>query len=237
MTYRLIIICALGLLSAITIPAIAQNDYFETEFETFEATQYVDSLYMFEGSITNLQNSELRIVWQKTDNLANDSWYTEICQLTRYCWPDFVRSDTIILAANQVDTLQIKLYPHSVGVGETSINLVVVADNEVNEELSFRLTSRLLSVRQGDRNNEFSNFGWVSGKGNIGFKLPISTSASLTLFDIRGSQVAKIWNGSGVVGSQSIPFTNIYGLPSGVYLLQLEANGVGAIARKITLLR
>jgi hypothetical protein len=38
----------LVLLLAIALPAIAENDYFEVEFESFEATQYVDSLYMFE---------------------------------------------------------------------------------------------------------------------------------------------------------------------------------------------
>jgi hypothetical protein len=141
------------------------------------------------------------------------------------------------LAANQVDTLQIKLYPHSEGVGGTTLNLVVVEDQEANEELTFRLTARPVSVRQDNRNSESSGFRWVSGNRSIGFSLPIATSARLTLYDIRGRKVANVWSGSGVIGKQSIPFVNINGLPSGVYFLRLEANGIGAISKKITLLR
>ncbi len=224
------------LLLIVASPLMAQD--FSTYFESFEAEGVVDSYYVFEGPITNLTEGELTINWRKEVDLPAESWELQICQLSRFCWPDWVDEETILLQPNQVDTFQVKFYPYATeGVGTATIYLTIDGNEQPDQELNFQFEARPLAVPQREQEESLRRLEWIAGSGDIGFISPIATNASLTLYDIRGSEVATLWRGVSVAGQQTIPFVRPNGLASGVYLLRLDADNVGAISRKITLIR
>ncbi len=222
----------------VTVSPLTAQDNFSTFFESFEAVGIVDSYYVFEGPITNLTDGELRINWLKEVDLPSENWESQICQLSLACWPDWVSEETMIFSANQVDTLQVKFFPYSdEGVGTVTIYLTVEGNQEVDQELTFRFEARPLAVPQDRREESSRGLEWISGSNGIGFNLPMTTNTSVTLYDINGREVADLWKGVTSAGQQTIPFIRPNGLPSGLYLLRLDAENVGAISRKITLLR
>jgi len=68
----------------------------------------------------------------------------------------------------------------------------------------------------------------------ISYSIPEAGNVNMTVYDLKGRQIADLVNGYRVEGAHQVSF-NASGLASGVYLYQLESNGQVAIGKMMLL--
>ncbi len=69
----------------------------------------------------------------------------------------------------------------------------------------------------------------------ISFKLPVSSSVKLAVFDMLGRKIATLIDGKSPAGLQKVTF-NAQGLSSGMYFYRLESNGF-TITKRLTIIK
>ena len=80
-----------------------------------------------------------------------------------------------------------------------------------------------------------------NGQTAIPYSIPRAAQISIEVFDLRGREVARVFEGFQGAGQHSVPWDAVdragQALPSGVYTVRLSADGVSMDARRMTLLR
>ncbi len=241
MLNRVFIVFSLALLTF----SSAFGQQFSMELDDLEKTGYLDSLTVFNNYITNHWDQENHIQWIKESNVPDD-WYVEICQGSLQCWGPWIVSDTLSIGANVTDTLQVKFRAReNLGTGSVTLRLIALADTNIQESYTFTYHAISLDVKpdESDRTS-FDGLRWDNsgatygvGWGKLGFHLPSAARYELSLHDISGRLVLKLYEGVGSPGFNSVPFGSLDGIAAGAYLLKLSAGEHGVISDRLTIVR
>lgn len=235
-------IIATFLVLIISLPVSAQD--FEVIPDSTEGMGRLNELNLFDSFLRNLWDQQNDILWQIDRNLP-EGWFVEICQLSRICWSPFVDSDTIKLASEATDSLQVKFYAHRTeGTGSITILLTALADTSFHWGATFVLNVPEVSVRNGRqggsdiRRTEILGFcpdGRSGGSHTTQIFAPFSTDAELKVFDILGRLTANPWKGRLNAGENTV--ATAVDLSPGVYLVRLELKTGESTVRKMLITR
>lgn len=229
----------LTIIICLIFPGLVSAQQFEIIPDSTDGVGTPDKLCTFYSTFINHWDQENSILWETEAELP-EGWALEICQTGLTCWPEWITSDTMVLPANVIDTLEVKFYTSETeGTGRVTISLIALADRDIHQEHSF-------SLRVGPGGVSLHRDGKLSGTG-VSFKLrgplfsqngmsvylPKRSLVNVSMFDIQGRKVNSIWKGYLDQGENILQMPRGFQPSGAVYLLRVEAEGLGIATGKV----
>ena len=199
---------------------------FSVEFDGDSSITTESSTMSLYGTITNNSDEALKIVVIK--NSVEPNFTTVVC-VSGKCYMPMQDTIKAIVPADTTVELKVNVDCFEDCTGIVDVTVEDYDNPEDSKSLAFSFTKgEVVAVadKKVVENLEMKAYpNPFNPTTNIAFNMPISSKASVKVYDIRGSQVATLVNGYITQGSHIASF-NASKLPSGVYFAKLTYGSV-----------
>lgn len=192
----------------------------------------------FYAEVHNLENFEVNFEVTMDTLLKPPEWVVSYCT-GLYCYPPWVTSSEDQIAANGMDSLKVDFTPAaSPDSGRVTMHVHPVNHLELDQSITFKVYLASGVPEGGPIPGAYRVLQAFPNPFNsalcLNFALDHPAEAELTIWDLQGNCVAKLFQGSAVVGQHRFMW-NPGEMASGIYLARLTAGGTQQVQKVVYL--